>query len=53
MTDTLDISRLIEKTEKLVYDGKINMAERGEVKIQDIEIFGREYELSVTLKMKS
>lgn len=49
----LDINKLIEKTQALVHDGKIIGAEKGTVPVQEIEIAGKTYELSVTLTLKT
>lgn len=48
----LDINKLIEKTSDLVNDGRINMAAKGKVQVQEIEIDGRKYLLFVSLTLK-
>jgi hypothetical protein len=48
----LYITELINKTQDLVCDGKMNMAERGGVVIQDIELErGNRYRISVIMEL--
>lgn len=51
-TTKLNINTLVEKAEQLVYDGKISGAEKGIVPVQEIEIDGKVYKLSVMLELK-
>jgi len=52
MKTRLDIKKLIESAEQLIYDDKIEMAERGEIPIQIMEAEdGTKYQLKIVMTL--
>lgn len=52
MKTELDISKVIEETQTLVHDERMQLASEGERQIQVLESEdGKQYQLSVTLKL--
>ncbi len=52
MKTELNINELIDKAQELVHDGQISGAAMGKMLVQEIEIDGDIYKLSVMLEIK-
>lgn len=50
-TDELDVTTLINKTQDLIHDGRIEFAASGSTRIQCIKIGDHVYELRVSLSI--
>lgn len=51
MKTKLEISKLIEKAEQMVYDGKIQGASMASLPVQEITLYGIRYQLSINMTL--